>query len=266
MDVTPLLYQAQLFPNFHAAPSSSDIRYRNPDLIGPLATLPMTSPSKRTTTPYVTGTSVVALTYKDGVMMAADTLGSYGTLARFMQFERLKDTEGVLIGASGDLSDVQWLWEELDALRVREAEAGDGHRLTGRPLWAYLSRVLYGRRTKGDPIYTQLLVADASGERPFLAQADLHGTAFEDVTLATGYGAQLARPILRNEWRPDLTHEEARRILESAMRVLFYRDCKTINRIQFGTVTSQGVQLEAPVELKTDWSIGNRAPDRQGSW
>ena len=29
--------------------------------------------------PYVTGTSVLAITYKDGVMLAADTLGSYGS-------------------------------------------------------------------------------------------------------------------------------------------------------------------------------------------
>jgi len=258
---------------------SLDVRKRNPDLIGPYTSLqgPMSlgapGPSRHTTTPYVTGTSVVALKFNEGVMLAADTLGSYGTLARFMHFERIKDVGGgVLLGASGDLSDVQWLWEELEGLRTKESEAGDGHTLTGRALWAYLTRLLYARRNKGDPLYTQLIIADMHADSaggvpvPFLAQADLHGTAFVDDTLATGYGAALARPILRNEYRPDMSRADARRVLESCMRVLFYRDCKTINRIQFATVTAKGCEIEQPVELTTSWEIGNRAPDKRGSW
>ena len=34
-------------------------------------------PTKHTTRPIVTGTSVIAVKYADGVMMAADTLGTY---------------------------------------------------------------------------------------------------------------------------------------------------------------------------------------------
>jgi len=229
-------------------------------------------PTRLTTSPIVTGTSVIALKFKDGVMMAADTLGSYGTLARFMHFERIKDAgAGVLIGISGDLSDAQWLWEEIEGLRTKESEQGDGHTLHGRALWSYLTRVLYARRNKGDPLYNQIVIADIHSEggaapQPFLAQADLHGTAYVDDTLATGYGAQLSRPILRNEYRPDMTREEARKVLETCMRVLFYRDCKTINRIQFATVTAAGVEVEKPVELTTNWDIGMKPADKRGSW
>jgi len=243
-----------------------DSRLKNPDLIGPFTSLPASAPIKHTTTPYVTGTSVVALKFDGGVMMAADTLGSYGTLARFMRFERLIESGGVLVGGSGDLSDLQYVHDELDALRTRETEYADGQRLGARELWAYLTRVMYARRNKGDPIYNQLLLADVRDGKPFLAQVDLHGTAYEDDTLATGYGSQLARPILRNEWRPDMTRQQARAVLETCMRVLYYRDTKTINRIQFGTVTADGVTIDAPVELATNWEIGNRAPDAQGSW
>ncbi|CAB1103648.1 unnamed protein product [Ectocarpus sp. CCAP 1310/34] len=41
-----------------------------------------------TSQPIVTGTSVLGI--KDGVMLAADTLASYGSLARYKNVERLK--------------------------------------------------------------------------------------------------------------------------------------------------------------------------------
>jgi hypothetical protein len=40
--------------------------------------------------PYVTGTSVLALKYKDGVLMACDTLASYGSTKRYKSVERMK--------------------------------------------------------------------------------------------------------------------------------------------------------------------------------
>lgn len=58
--------------------------------------------------PIVTGTSVLGLRYKDGVMLATDTLASYGSLARFMDIQRLEKVgRNAVIGASGDMSDFQ---------------------------------------------------------------------------------------------------------------------------------------------------------------
>ncbi len=43
---------------------------------------PSAAPFKATTSPIVTGSSVLGIKYRDGVMMAADTLGSYGSMVR----------------------------------------------------------------------------------------------------------------------------------------------------------------------------------------
>jgi 20S proteasome subunit beta 7 len=43
----------------------------------------------------------------------------------------------------------------------------------------------------------------------FLGNVDLFGTQVQDDTLATGYGAYIARPLLRNAYREDLTEAEA---------------------------------------------------------
>jgi 20S proteasome subunit beta 7 len=63
---------------------------------------------------------------------------------------------------------------------------------------------------------------------------DLLGVTYSASTLATGYGAFIAQPLLRKavEGREDtLTEHEARTILEDALRVLFYRDARSINQV-----------------------------------
>lgn len=66
--------------------------------------------------PVVTGTSVLGIKYKGGVMMAADNLASYGSLARFRDVERLhKVADFTVLGASGDMSDYQYVKHLLDS-------------------------------------------------------------------------------------------------------------------------------------------------------
>jgi 20S proteasome subunit beta 7 len=60
------------------------------------------------------------------------------------------------------------------------------------------------------------------------------GVTYSASTLATGYGAYIAQPLLRKavEGRENtLTEPEARAILENALRVLFYRDARSINQV-----------------------------------
>ena len=94
---------------------------------------------------------------------------------------------------------------------------------------------------------------------------DLHGTSFEDQTIATGFGAHLSRPLLRNAFRPDLSEEEAVKVVEESMRILYYRDARAINRIQVARVTQASITISEPYSLDTYWLHGERIP-RDGSW
>jgi 20S proteasome subunit beta 7 len=63
---------------------------------------------------------------------------------------------------------------------------------------------------------------------------DLLGTTYSASTLATGYGAHIAQPLLRRavEGNEDtLTEEEARKIIEKSMQVLFYRDARSLDQV-----------------------------------
>lgn len=86
------------------------------------------------------------------------------------------------------------------------------------------------------------------------------GTTYEATTIATGFGAHLAQPLLRKavEGREGQIEEaEAARILEEAMRVLYYRDARSLDRIQMAKVTGTGgVVISAPFVIASDWSVG----------
>ncbi|TMW55818.1 hypothetical protein Poli38472_008466 [Pythium oligandrum] len=227
---------------------------------------------QRTQSPIVTGTSVVALKYKDGVLMAADTLGSYGSLARFTDQRRITAVhDTTLIGAGGDFSDFQFIKDKLEELEVYDFNQDDGCDLSAPELYHYLQRLLYHRRNKFDPLWNTVVVGGLHPETkvPFLGQVSMIGLAFEGDFLATGFGHHLAMPLLRAHWHADMSEEEARKLLESCMRVCYYRDCRTINRIQFSKVDASGVKIAEPVKITTKWDfeqfVGGKS-DFGGSW
>lgn len=133
---------------------------------------------------------MLAIKYKDGIMMAADTLGeyhspfchtqaimlkilrffiaSYGSLARFKDVQRLHAVGSyTVIGAGGDMSDFQYLQGHLEDLTIAEEDtAADGHKLGPAEIHEYLSQVMYRRRSKMNPLWNSLLVGGfKDGER-----------------------------------------------------------------------------------------------------
>ncbi|XP_057244978.1 proteasome subunit beta type-4-like, partial [Malurus melanocephalus] len=147
-------------------------------------------------------TSVLGLKFSGGVLLAADMVGSYGSLARFRGISRLlKVNNSTVLGASGDVADFQHLRQLLEQMVIDEELLGDGHSYSPRAVHSWLTRVLYNRRSAP--------------------------------SLATGFGAYLAQPLLRAALERDQlpTREEARDLLERCLKVLYYRDARSFNRV-----------------------------------
>ncbi|XP_056367007.1 proteasome subunit beta type-4 [Oenanthe melanoleuca] len=217
-------------------------------------------PAGRTLTPMVTGTSVLGLRFQGGVMLAADTVGSYGSLARFRGVSRLlRVNDSTVLGASGDLADFQHLRQLLEQMVIDEELLGDGHSYSPRALHSWLTRVLYNRRSKINPLWNTVLIAGVDGGDSFLGYVDMLGVAYEAPSLATGFGAYLAQPLLRAELERERlpTREEARELLERCLRVLYYRDARSFNRYEVAVVTEKGVEMEGPQTLEANWDIAH---------
>jgi 20S proteasome subunit beta 7 len=87
----------------------------------------------------------------------------------------------------------------------------------------------------------------------FLGYVDLLGTTYSSPTLATGFGAHIAQPLLREAFEakagedgkgPLLTREEAEKVMDDCMKVLFYRDARSINKVRiFACACSMALTL-----------------------
>jgi len=258
-------------------------------------------PKKRTTDPIVTGTSVLAIKYKDGVMMMSDTLASYGSMARFCNLERIRKVNNTtIIGAGGEYSDFQTIMKYLEEANIRDFCEDDGSVMTAKEVYHYMSRIMYNCRSRVNPLWNQVIIGGilpqekqvkekekekdkekkkevkskegsgagagagpvTSGDKDekelshiFLGTVDMYGSTYEDNILATGYGKYIAVPLLRKSWRPSLTEDEAKQLLEDCMRILFYRDCRTINKFHLARITKDGPSISKPYSLSTQWEF-----------
>jgi 20S proteasome subunit beta 7 len=226
-------------------------------------------PTQFTSRPIVTGTSVVAIKFSKGVVIAADNLASYGSLARFTDVKRLRQFGDMsVIGVGGDVSDMQYLDRHLTELAIDESYESSGSlqpRLNASNLHRYLVKLFYSRRNQFDPLWNQVLVTgfDDNGD-PFLGSADLRGTGFTSPSLATGFGAHLAQPILRL-LAPDehavktLDQKDAVAAIRECMKVLFYRDARSSDTYSIAVVTKDGITLDESEKLEDQsWAFADK--------
>lgn len=172
-----------------------------------------------------------------------------------------------VVGFGGDVSDMQYLDRLLLSLATNEnySSADPETRLTANNLHTYISKVMYKRRSDFNPLWNAVLVAGLNDEQePFLASADLLGTTFSAPTLATGFGAHLAQPVLRRvvpdeEAAKRLSKEDAVKAVKECMKVLFYRDARSLDQYSIAVVDKEGVELKESEKLEgQSWEFAER--------
>ncbi|CAG89345.1 DEHA2F14322p [Debaryomyces hansenii CBS767] len=229
-------------------------------------------PKMNTQQPIITGTSVVSLKFKDGIIMAADNLGSYGSLLRFTNMERLlRVGKETIVGVSGDISDMQQLERLLEELETTEEvyDNDGGHNLRAPHVHEYLSKVLYNRRSKMNPLWNALVVGGFNDDgTPFLRYVDLLGVTYGSSAISTGFGSHLAVPLLRQLVPKDpdyenVTEEQARDAILNCMRVLFYRDARSLDKFSLVTI-KKGEELKFEKNLKCENQSWKFAQDIRG--
>jgi 20S proteasome subunit beta 7 len=225
---------------------------------------------ERTLSPYVTGTSVLGIKYKDGILMAADMGGSYGSTLRYKSVGRMKPVgKHSLIGATGEISDFQEIMRSLDELVLYDNMWDDDNSLGPKEVHNYLTRMMYNRRNKFDPFWNSLVLGGVKNGHKYLGTVSMIGVHYEDNHVATGFGNHLARPIFRDEWHEDMSYEDGVKLLEKCMRVLLYRDRSAINKLQIAKITKEGVTISQPYSLTTNWNFAafkNPTAFAEGSW
>ncbi|SBT30553.1 proteasome subunit beta type-4, putative [Plasmodium ovale wallikeri] len=232
--------------------------------------------------PVVTGTSVIALKYKNGIMIAADKKASYGSYAKFQNVERIfKINNKTVMSFSGELADAQYLHELLTRVNVNDVtEKKSKYDLHNTKYYhSYVGRIFYSRKNKIDPLFNTVIIAGINSQEYddndknillysdkktnenykeinkddlYIGFVDMHGTQFCGDYMTTGYARYFALTILRNHYKDYMEEDEARTLLNECLRVLYFRDATASNKIQIVKVTSNGVEYEEPYFLNCE--------------
>lgn len=224
---------------------------------------------------------MIGIKYNEGVLIAADTLVSYGSLASFRNVDRVFNiNDNCILGAGADFADFQCIKHYIDDKITEDFCYDDKIEMKPRSLYNWLTRCMYNRRCRMNPWWIDLVVGGMQDGEPFLGHVDVRGRAYEDKVVATGFGKHLAIPLLREySENPNavLDYDAAQTLvcilvcihfkfesnwffslskqLKKCMEVCFYRDCRSYHQYKVAVSTKQGSKVIGPINVDQNWEF-----------
>jgi 20S proteasome subunit beta 7 len=207
----------------------------------------------------------------ENVSSRVRTPGSYGSTKRYKNLQRVRAVNSTtVIGFTGELSDFDYIMTLLEELNTADFCEDDGKELSPREIYAYLTRVMYNRRNKFDPLWNSLVVAGTKNGESFLGTVGMIGQHYADSHVAAGFGNHMARPLFREKHTDDMSEAEARTLMEDALRACVMRDKSMMNKFQIAKVEKgKAPEISEPFAVATSWDYEKyRNPSQfaPGTW
>ena len=86
----------------------------------------------------------------------------------------------MLLAAGGDYSDYQQMLKIIEASAVTEYTMDDGATMSAPAMHHWLTRLMYQRRSKMDPLWNTVVIAGSVNGESYLGTTDLYGTMYTD--------------------------------------------------------------------------------------
>jgi proteasome beta subunit len=197
---------------------------------------------------YIPGATAVGITYKDGVVLAAErriTLANYVLSKSGKKVFVVTNNVGAV--CAGMVSDMQNLVREVGVYtKLKELEVKRS--LKPRSVAKLMSVIMFERRYS--PFITQVILGGID-DKPTVYVLDPLGSVITDEYAAVGTGAEMAVGVMEAGYSPSMSYKDAKDLLLSSMRAAIARDSMSGNGIDMLTVDKSGIrQDEASVEAK----------------
>jgi proteasome beta subunit len=192
-----------------------------------------------------TGTTTVGLRTDDGVVLATDMRASAGNMVASKEVQKVEEIHPTgALTIAGSVSAAQSLISSLRAeVNLYEARRGEDMSMEA------LSTLAGNFLRSGAFFIVQPILGGVDDEGPHVYSIDpLGGTMEEDYTVS-GSGSMFALGVLEQEYREDLTVEEAKRVAASAIESALERDTASGNGINVAVVTEDGVEVTRHKDL-----------------
>jgi len=187
------------------------------------------------------GTTTVGLKAKDGVVFCADMRASAGYFIannNTMKIQKIDDHAGMTM--AGGVADAQNITDILryhaNIHRIEKQEPIPIKSLTR------LTSLIF-HQNRGYPFIADILVGGYDNDGPALFNIDMFGSVEEKNYVTTGSGSPVAYGLLEEEFREELTVEEAKVIALRAVKAAITRNIGTGDGINVSIIDKNGFQL-----------------------
>ena len=187
------------------------------------------------------GTTTVAIKVKEGVVLCADMRASAGYFIannNTMKIQKIEQHAGLTL--AGGVADAQNI---VAVLRYH----ANVHRIQNQepiPIRS-LSRLtsLMFHQNRGYPFIADILVGGYDNQGPQLFNIDMFGSVEEKSYVTTGSGSPVAYGLLEDEYRDDLSLDDAKIIALRAVKAAITRNIGTGDGINVALIDKNGFRL-----------------------
>ncbi|MEM5815197.1 MAG: archaeal proteasome endopeptidase complex subunit beta [Candidatus Aenigmatarchaeota archaeon] len=190
-----------------------------------------------------TGTTTVGILCKNAVVLAAEKKSTLGYLVASKESEKILILDDhiamTIAGASGD---AQVLARYLKA-EFKLYETMHKKKITVKGAATLLSNIL--QSSKYFPYYVQLVIGGVDNKGPHLYSLDAIGGMEEEKQFtSTGSGSPIALGVLEDQYRENITIEEAKELARRAIKAAIERDIGSGGKsIDIAVVTKNGIEI-----------------------
>jgi proteasome beta subunit len=189
------------------------------------------------------GTTIVAIKFKNGVLIASDRQTTAGMMVYHKKTQKLHQiTDNILMGAAGLVGDIQALVKILQAnLKLKYLRSKNDP--TAEEAASFLSTLM--NYYKWFPFFSEVIVVGKDNDDYNIYSIDEAGglEKFDNFT-STGSGMVFALGVLETEYKENMSEEEAKELAKRAILAAIKRDLGTGYGIEIWTLTSEGLKKE----------------------
>ena len=187
------------------------------------------------------GTTTVGIKASDGVVLCADMRASAGYFIannNTMKIQKIYDHAGLTL--AGGVADAQNLTDIL-RYHAKVHAVQKNENITIKSLARLCSLVFHQNR--GYPFIADILIGGYDLSGPTLFNIDMFGSVEKKNYVTTGSGSPVAYGLLEDEYREDLSLDEAKIVALRAVKAAITRNIGTGDGINIALIDKDGFRL-----------------------
>jgi proteasome beta subunit len=189
------------------------------------------------------GATTLGVVFSEGVILASEKRITYGYFVTSKAGKKVfKITDHIGAACAGLVSDMQILVREVEA-HSNLYKLDVNRKISVRSAGKVMSNLLFNRRLF--PLITQTIIGGVDDAGPSIFVLDVLGSLIPDKYAAVGTGAEIAVGVLEENYKENMTLQEAKEMVLRTIKSAISRDSMSGNGVDLLIITEKGMTEES---------------------